>query len=489
MLQADIGLQYENWTAHHVSTRSMSLMTDTPALWAQRVRSNGALVVVFAAVYAIGFGIVIWSPSGLSRPSLVFAGAVLFLLSCTAFIRQGGTSINGSAIASYSLALFGAFPAIYIGLGLYPPEASASIQSLWAATTMCFVLQSVLLCCSPRRAVDIQRPTRTDSSPVLRVTASAVLLLAAISLNPLGVATLSQSLGVIAIVLIADATFSRSSVKATIVMAALLAAYCYLFAEFLFSGFGRLVLGMLGCAIVMVASLYLRSVLIKYGTLLVTVPAIVFLSIQRLAFLSTTRVYPVSASEGIGSIVGPLGSFAKIIQAMWEGWLHPSYGSSFFATAVIWVPRWIWSDKPAGFGQEMARVTAPGMLAAVPSYSDASTLGGELVWNAGLFFWVVLAIAIGFALSALDAAVHRLNNQGFPGQDFQSMIKRAIVVILAASVIHLTWGGTFIFASRVLGPVAILLAAWAIITMLRRWAGPRGRLLEFRRKASTKGAS
>jgi hypothetical protein len=95
-------------------------------------------------------------------------------------------------------------------------------------------------------------------------------------------------------------------------------------------------------------------------------------------FSTTTESEVLLEGEGLGSLYGPPDSLAETR----EREVSPSreavprqYGATFWATAVIWVPREIWDSKPLGWRAVLAETLSPRNRDV--GQSDASLIAGE----------------------------------------------------------------------------------------------------------------
>jgi len=271
---------------------------------------------------------------------------------------------------------------------------------------------------------------------------------------------------VIAIFLCADVGMCTSSLRHRVLAFSVLIISGITYYEFLFEGFGRLVLGSIACGVAAIASYHAKTYVPKCLLLLGSAPAIAFLAAQRLEYLGQIRTSPVGPAEGIGSVVEPFVSFCKILDALRDGQLSPSWGSSFFATAVIWVPRSLWANKPVGFGSEIIPITQPSLVGA-HGYSDAATFLGELFWNTGAL--AVLALgALALLIKYADRlAVHAAASTA-SDDTLEKTLARIMVVALTSTMVNYVWGGSFTLAGRAIPVMSILLLWWSGIHLFRR---------------------
>src|SRR5699024_3168831 len=122
---------------------------------------------------------------------------------------------------------------------------------------------------------------------------------------------------------------------------------------------GRLVLAVMASGVAILFSLYMSTKRFKFFVLLSSFVALPILSIQRLRFLEETRGSEPLVSEGIGSVVGPLISFGRLVEARLSNDLDLSWGATFWDTVTLWIPRALWPSKPPGFGADIVEYTKP----------------------------------------------------------------------------------------------------------------------------------
>lgn len=401
-----------------------------------------------------------------SETTLAIVGVLLGLQTVYGFIVQGGRSINASSVVLYGILLFAIFPALYAARSFKLYQKTSDIESLVITLILAGVLQTLLLTiCPPRR-------TRRISLAHAGLSASAgttgILLLAITmvlsfeTLNPLQSAT-----GMLAILFAALATVT-SQTRAGFLLALLtLTASLLFYSLFVFDGFGRLVLGVIGFGILMLLTLRMPGYLLKIGVLVVSAPAILWLSYQRVAFLEESRGMAVAESEGLGSVIGPFGSAAVIIEHMRDGILDPSHGTTVFAALVVFIPSALWAGKPVGFGTEMVPVTAP-ELTHVVGYSDAGLLIGEGVWNFGILGSIGLFIMFCLGIRALDSVfAQTVTTMTTMRQPRLAMACRIVLIVaLSSGLLNLFWGGLHTYSARLFVIVPVVALIWVFAKLL-----------------------
>jgi hypothetical protein len=394
-----------------------------------------------------------------NEATLMLVAGLIGLQSIFGFVTQGGNLITGSSVVSYGILLFAVFPAYYIALGFWPYSHKTDMRALVITVILVGVLQSIILAVCPSRKVEVF-VTKADHSGASWAGSLALLLFAlTISLNIEGLELLQSASGIISILFAAIAVIDSPSVSRSFLPFVLLMATFTYYNLYVFHGFGRLVIGMIGFGILMIISLRFPGRLLKIGVLLLTAPIIVVFSYQRVEFLTEIRGSSTTFDEGIGSVVGPLSSAATIVGRMWEGSLEPALGATLLAALVVWVPSNLWHDKPLGFGSEIVPVTQP-HLSHVENYSDAALIVGEGVWNFGVFgsvlMFTLLAVWVRFLDRWLVSSYRRfganLNRSLAP--------ELVLVVLLSSGLLNIIWGSWHAYTARLFVPTAILLCVW-----------------------------
>lgn len=395
-----------------------------------------------------------------SEATLAIVGVIVGLQSVYGFIIQGGRRINASSVVLYGILLFAIFPALYAvgSFSLYVQRAS--VEALITTVLLTGLLQTLLLIiCPPRHA---PHTSLADSRLSTKAGTTAILLLGLTLVFNFEVLGLLQSAtGILAVFFAAlSAVTSESRVGLFVAMVTLIASVLF-YSTFVFDGFGRLVLGVIGLGILMLLTLRFPGYLLKIGVLAATAPAIVWLSYQRIAYLEESRGMAVDESEGLGSVIGPFGSAAVIINRMQDGLLDPSLGSTLFASLVVFVPSAFWAEKPVGFGTEMVPVTAPD-LTHVEGYSDAGLLIGEAVWNFGIGGSLILFASFCLGVRFLDYWFEKttITIALMPQPNLSMACQVVLIVALSSGLLNLFWGGSHTFTSRLFVIIPIVGLIW-----------------------------
>lgn len=379
--------------------------------------------------------------------SLLGPSIVLSLSGAWGFFVAGKKVVNASSIASFGVLIFGGFAGIYTGLDLNSLRAMSIVPEILAALSFLFFFQLLII----HRA--LRKPSsELVSDPDLNRSRNwkgrAFFALAIFGLSLLGAAaslgTVVAPMAILGIWMAADSFFSSRQAVPVILGGLVLLAMCWCYWTFIFHGFGRLIIAVIACGIASIATLHFRSSLIKVALLCGAAAALPMLVTARLEFLEESRGTTPAESEGIGSVVGPLVSFGRLIDASLNSMFSPAWGKTYFDAVTLWIPREIWPSKPRGFGADMVFITQP-HLAASTTFSDAAIFGGELVWNFGILGTAIAIPIIVYLLSRLDKlyrGIHILDD------GWNAFFLRLMIIAASASVLNFVWAGSNLYVGR-----------------------------------------
>ena len=420
------------------------------------------------ALFVTGAIIAFLSAALISLPVLelkdiLLPAIVLSVVNILSFFYCGGFFVTASSVASYGIFMFVGYPAIYAALGFYDRPQTVSPNSFLVVITLGFLAQ-VMMISSLRGPKNEPKKDARPESTLMQGTDTRVFWLSFITfslsvvLNVLGFSHIASGFSWTALIGAAVLTFCKG--RKTIYMRGLLLLITIVVVEtgFSFGGFGRLNLAVLAISVVVVASLGLRTLLVKIGTVVLTGPALMFLVNQRLAFLEDQRGISVNDSEGIGSVVGPFQSAAAIVDATTRGELSLDWGLTVVKAALIWIPRALWEDKPVGFGREIVAVTQPNLLGS-STFSDAGTFIGEAVWNFGTWGALIFFVGMAILVRLLDRRLVLFAGQQL---DFRAALTLMLTALLSATLLNLVWGSTSTVASRTLLPFVLLVVLFSL---------------------------
>lgn len=383
------------------------------------------------------------------------------------FLRHGGTRVTAAGGFLFGMLLFGYFPTLYyawVEQEFIP--IPYEIRGLAALLSSQFILYSLWSTTGHRLPLIEHRPIPT-SAWVPGVSLGAAALAVGVATAGLDVAALrplAQPAGYAGVILIA-VSLVQAGRRLNAFVLLVLGCLFTTFVTFLFTGGGRLVLGSLALALTMTVGLRWRPRFVK--------PVILGSLPPGLALLARIRADSVGLSlsgyheSGLESVVLPQRLFFRILGDMANGRLAIGNGETFWATAVVWVPRELWSTKPVGFGATLTELYKPELLSV--GHSEAALVQGEFVYNFGVWGLLIAPIAIGIATYRLDIWLARLHVK--PVLSTSTLITQAAGVVLTAGIVDLVWVGTFTYASRA-GFTCVLLG---FLWMFAHLLGPTDR--------------
>lgn len=430
----------------------------TRAAWPPHPARARRLILALFCV-ALASAVVLTGSSQDNSPTdLVPLGIILLILSTGTFLVSTGPYLGFVAAFSYGSALFIAFPAVFVGLN--GVGAAAPLPKSYSASVfVAIVAQSALLIFARNEP---EGPLASGFGPRRGSLLVAALIAAALSftISLFGqmetVSSIAMALSIVASSVYAwSQPRGKRRVFGVVCVAVLVALYLFLGG----GSFGRLARATTVLAALVAASILSgwRGYKLLLG--LMTAPAVILLSAQRLLFLAEERGTAPLQTEGLGSVVGPFTSSTKILEAYQVGTHVPTGGSSFLTSALFWIPRRVWPDKPPGFGREIVPLTQPDLVSTT-AHSGAASIYAEFVWNfgylgllvGGAILCVVLIAADGWLLDRLE------NPRPLTATGVMSL------ALLIGALPNLAWGGTFPFVTR-LAPFYVALAFHILATV------------------------
>ncbi|EMQ98334.1 hypothetical protein [Paeniglutamicibacter gangotriensis] len=240
------------------------------------------------------------------------------------------------------------------------------------------------------------------------------------------------------------------------------------YVQFVFVGFGRLVLSAMAFSVLFILTIRFRTYWIKALTLVAIPPAMMYLVDQREEFGVETFG---QALDGIGSIVAPLEQFAVIFRDLEMVTL--AWGHTFYAGAVTLIPSAIWPDKPEGFGLVLARFYEPAFADVGGTY--AALTHGEFIYNFGAFGLPIMVIVLGWLIRRLDLGFFQAVARGASSR--RALLAIVAFAIIAGGMSDILWGGFHLFMGR--AGIRLLIVFLIVLT----WGGLAHRVLMPRRRS------
>lgn len=441
----------------HMTSAPSSGRTATGTTWA---RAGSALPWLSLLIVTLLTSSILGLSSGPTSVTLALIGVSH---SAIGFYRHGGARITPPGVFLFGMLLFGYFPTLYYAwLEQDFTAVPYEVRGLTALLASQFVLYSLWSVADRQVADIIQRPA-PPSAWVPGVSLGIAALLGGVLVSSLEIAALwplAQPAGYGGAILIALSVVQarrRMSILVLGVIAVLFATFVVL----LFSGGGRIVVGSLALALAMATGFTWRPAYVKPIILVALAPVLAVLA--RVRADSVANPFTGYQESGLESVVRPQRLFFRLIDDSQAGYITPDSGATFLASALSWVPREFWTDKPVGFGTTLTELYRPDLLSV--GHSEAGLLHGEFVYNFGPWGLVLGSVVVGLAVLWLDVWITALH--GLQVRSTSTLIVQALGITLTAGIVDLVWVGTFTYVARAGFTCAVLGILWLIAKTLR----------------------
>lgn len=423
---------------------------------------NFLIADCFSIAYLIALGLTYQAGPSANRLSFLWLGLVFAALSIYTFFYAGSRHILFSSVFSYGQLLFIASSAVLIGLGLYELRSDLRASVALLFLSLCFVVQLALLVTSRSIPKLVSRRLLvSDSYQGLALGLSAAAFVASYGFSASNLAAQVGTFSLVAIILSSLVTFTRPTLSRSLLHGICLALITGLYVLYRFSGFGRLELASYLLSIAVVFSWVTNTYLPKIATMGVTVPALIVLGYNRIAFIGEEQGRRIDFEEGLGSVFGPFQSGAYIFQQSLDNVISPTHGQSLFASLFFWIPRTAWEEKPDGFGRAIVPVTQP-HLVSTTEYSDAAAFLAEFVWDFGVLGLMLSPVLVLLIVRADRWIVTKLLSADWTRSIRSPVLAFASLAALVSMFLNYVWGGTFPYLSRTLTPVLLLFGLYLL---------------------------
>jgi hypothetical protein len=408
----------------------------------KRLRANVLIALTWLALGVAALAVASVTPGIYATVGLA---ALATLFGLWVFWRHGHGRITATGIYNFSFALFVGFGGLY-QVSVLP--VGASPDAFLPAVACCYFLQVVTWL-----AFWTNEPPASDGGAEVNrqgtrwaVSVGFSLLLLAVLGSQLTARNDFQSIvggaGFSGVALLAAGLLRGPGKRWWMSRGIIICAAFAIYAHFLFNGFGRIVLGSLGFALLIVLSHRTSGRLVKGALLLGTVPTVLILAKVRANVVE--KLDPNVKENGLESIVGPLHSFTTLLNYNNSDLLPHDWGYTFWSTLVALVPRGIWPDKPIGFGSEIVPFINPHLVGT--GHSDAALFFGEWLFNFGLPGLLIMVPAVGLLMRGLDHILARMTR--FPLNSMHAVMRYTLAIVAAVGVIDFAWVGTFTYMAR-----------------------------------------
>lgn len=379
-----------------------------------------------------------------------FASSLLSVaFGLTVFWRHGGRQITAAGLYSLSSAVFVGMAGLYWWSQLGDEVA----PSLRLATIVGFFANLAMHRLFWRHTAMPQTVPPTDlAAPRWGMVAGALIASVALGMHLAGLdigATLLTEIifGGMALLIVSLLTHPGRWIGP--VRLTLVGAVGTLYATTVFTGYGRLLLVSLGLVAVIPACLRLPGRTVKAVVVAAIWPALAVLISAREQFGVATYG---AALDGSGSVTQPLADFGRLIALHDQGLLGLGHGSTLVVTALFFVPRVLWPDKPDGFGAVLTQILEPSLVSI--DQSLAAHLGGEWLYDFGYPGLVAMVLVMGWVVAELDGFVARTLAR--PTTERRAVLALTAATLLLAGIPDLEWAGTFTYWSRTASRLAVL---------------------------------
>jgi hypothetical protein len=420
--------------------------------------------------------------------SLAAMGYLQVAFGIWVFWTHGGRQITAAGVYSLSSSIFVGFAAIWYA-DLYGEDLPPALRT---ATALCYFSHVAMYALFWRKSFILPNPEITHGAPepltkwLAQLGAAFLVGATAIRLFTVGIVFV-DSAAFVGIGLLAVAWMVHTGAPSRgrwYLLGSLAGAVVY--ATVFFIGYGRLQLATLGIVLAAVAARRFKHRVVKL-TLVLSIPGALFVfGAMRVAFMQ--ELFPGAADTGAGtenggidSVINPLLTFSMVIHGIQSGSFGYGYGQSFLATALLYVPRALWPEKPLGFGAVLTRLLLkPGTYAETGpagGNSLAALTQGEWFHNFGVAGIALMVIVLGPIVRWLDGVFQRLLSR--PLASRTDVIALTCLALTVGGMSDLVWVGTFTFNQRSGSRLILLLVVTLICTdvLWRRLRGsPSGEI-------------
>jgi len=436
---------------------------------ASRSRRRGLATAATAATwYALGtVGLFLTTdlPLAGQRNAVFVLSSAALLFGVWVWWRHGGSAITAVGIYHFAFALFVGFA------GLYLLFSGTAEDSLVRALAWCYFGQVTTWLLFWTGDPPPARPAPKPANPALlrRMTWVGVAVAAGAAAaaphllgTPRHFAQAAGFVGALLLVLGLLGDERRSPLLGCVAAAAAFTA-----SMATSNSYGRLMLGSLGLALLVVISCRFRTRLLKAAVLACSAPVlVVFAQMRKDAILDNHPNITINGT-GLESVASPLKTFAVLLDYNDIGLFANAWGHTFLAALTALVPRAFWPGKPPGFGADLVPIVNPELVNS--GHSDAALLQGEWLYNFGIAGLLLMVPITGLAVRAADRLLARAAAR--PLVDRRTLFVLGTAVIIAAGLPDLAWG-TFTFTARAGMRLLVLVGVWFLLTDRRRtWSG------------------
>ncbi|MGN9777407.1 hypothetical protein ACTMS0_16820 [Micromonospora sp. H33] len=388
------------------------------------------------------------------------------------FWYHGGTRITAVGIYNLAFAVFVGFSGLYHVMTAATNDPGVPLSTV---VTLCYFghVTTWLLFWSGDSSSPSPSPPLPAASADARTAGWAVkygccllVLAVATSIAVPQPFPLIDSAGFVGVLLLGAGLLRGPLGRWTVLCGTLVAVAFAIYFIYLFSGFGRIVIGTLALALLVVLSHRDRRRLTKAVTFLGAAPVLLFLAGLRAVDPGSPGF--AADPDGFKSAVSPLHTFAQLVSLNANGLLPHGWGATFFNASVALIPRALWADKPVGFGADLVPLLTPELVGT--GHSSAALWHGEWLFNFGLPGLALMIPVTGLAVRGIDRILAWASSRALATP--QAMGAYVAALLAAVGLFDLVWVGSFTYMARtgarlVVLAVLILAVGWVFLWAVR----------------------
>ncbi|WBB94165.1 hypothetical protein [Verrucosispora sp. WMMC514] len=446
-------------TTHHDAPAGRHRVDSRPVI-VRHGLTGLAWLTLGAAAYTVGSS----DPDGWGYSGTIALSALSAVFGCWVFWRDGGNRITAVGVYNLAFALFVGFAGLYLAVKAGSDNPGAP---LFAAQAVCYFSHVTMwmlfwgTTVAPARRPHSPQVTVDGRTAGWAVTFGTALLAVAVTVALAAGHTtvLVMPAGFVGVLLLGVGLLLGPLGRRTLLCGAVLIAAFGIYFTYLFTGFGRIVIGTLALALLVVFAYrhthrYAKTIIVGGAA-----PALLFLAALRAGGPGSTI-----DADGFGSAVSPFSSFAHLWQLDIWGYLPHAAGSTFWAAAVALVPRAMWPDKPVGFGSEIVPYLSPEL--AGTEHSAAALWHGEWLFNFGGWGLLVMIPVIGLAVRGIDRLLIRAAAR--PLTTPASLAGFVAAILAMVGLFDLLWVGSFTYMTRTGSRLVVLVLLLVAVGWMHR---------------------
>jgi hypothetical protein len=387
----------------------------------------------------------------------VVLGGLALAFGVGAFVSHGGPVVTTVGLVNFAFALFVGYAGIEAARN---PASKAAPEYLSAALLAALATQVLVTLLAWNRASPGHlKPTRLSASDASFFTSVGLVTLAALlAVRGAGVTGLFLEGGAfMAVVVLSIGVLFRPRLVVGLLLVLLIAFAVYV--EVFHGGTGRLRLVALACAMAILTTARFPRWELKGAIVVGTPMAVGWLARERLELQESLRIGASAGNSGLESMLSPIVTFARVIEAQVEQDFPLAYGQTFATLPFAVLPHRLTPDwAPGPLGYELVRITSPDRYGS--GYSVASTIYGEWWFNFSLLGCALAVPALVWALTFLDRRIRRAFVDLENGR--RAGLRLALYAALCGSIADIVWSGTHTWGARSLARLPLLLSMWPL---------------------------